>query len=63
MAERFVIHDMGTPLLKFEYEVHIKDQLKLDNTIIIKSGYPDKEPTLEYANKVLTILNNGNSTK
>lgn len=55
--KRFVIYDEGTPLLQFESEVHIRDMENEDCTIVIKSGYSDLEPTKNFANEILKLLN------
>lgn len=54
---RFEIENSGRQLLKFETEVHIKDAENPDCTIIIQSGYTTLKETEEYAELILTILN------
>jgi len=63
IQDRFVIYKEGTPLFKFESEVHIKDTENEEYTIAIKSGYSDLEPTKIIAQSILKILNNGHSPK
>lgn len=53
----FVIYDEGNLIFQFQSEVHIKEIGNEDCTIVIRSGYSDLQPTREFAEKILNLLN------